>query len=545
MWKTFRLNDGTIEMATKVWSDFGATIPLERSFTYGINFPPQYPIFAGPPIRYHFIFFALVGNLERIGIPLDWALNTLSALGFLTLLIIIYLLSKNIFQSKFVGTLSAILFLFNGSWGFLEFFKKHPISVNTISDIITNETFSSFGPYDRNIVSAFWSLNIFTNQRHLALGYAASLFLLYIIYRWNREQRSISQTKAILLGLAVGLFPFIHLTAYIMMCITLSIVFLLFPKLRLQIFTVGVIAGILGIPQFLYMGLSQADGVKFFHPGYLVEDFTILGILKYWFLNLGLTSILAPIGFCLAKRDQRKFLMTFIAFFIIGSLFQFSPEMASNHKFFNMFVIGANMFTAYTLYKLWYLFGRVTRDGGPHSRELPPRGWMWGWRAAGPVSTKVATILLLLPLTFTGIIDIFPVFNDRYMTIRDIPKDQTAQFILQNTAPNAVFLNATFLYDPASLAGRNIYLGWPYFAWSAGYNTDFRFKRLKSILASTDKKTACNMLRDEKIDYLEIQEPTSIEEAQPNYVFFKTNFDKIYFNSEKAMSIYDVRKSCV
>ena len=59
MWKTFRVNQaGNLEIATKVWSDFAATIPLIRSFSLGDNFPPQYPLFAGPPIRYHFLFFA-------------------------------------------------------------------------------------------------------------------------------------------------------------------------------------------------------------------------------------------------------------------------------------------------------------------------------------------------------------------------------------------------------------------------------------------------------------------------------------------------------
>ena len=86
MWKTFRVNSsGNMQVATRVWSDFAATIPLIRSFSYGSNFPIQYPIFAGPPIRYHFVFFAVVGFLEKIGLRIDWALNGLSVLGFFLL----------------------------------------------------------------------------------------------------------------------------------------------------------------------------------------------------------------------------------------------------------------------------------------------------------------------------------------------------------------------------------------------------------------------------------------------------------------------------
>src|SRR3990172_9448479 len=115
MLKTFSVKEGNILIASRAWSDFAATLPLIRSFSLGSNFPPQYPIFAGPPIRYHFAFFATVGLMEKIGIRLDWALNSLSTMSFFLLTIAIYYLGKIIFKSKKVGILSVILFFFNGS----------------------------------------------------------------------------------------------------------------------------------------------------------------------------------------------------------------------------------------------------------------------------------------------------------------------------------------------------------------------------------------------------------------------------------------------
>jgi len=91
MFKTFQITpDGNLKLALKLWSDFAATIPLIRSFSLGDNFPPQYPIFAGPPIRYHFLFYLVVGFLEKIGVRLDWALNIPSAISFFALILIIY-----------------------------------------------------------------------------------------------------------------------------------------------------------------------------------------------------------------------------------------------------------------------------------------------------------------------------------------------------------------------------------------------------------------------------------------------------------------------
>lgn len=533
MWKTFYLKNGDMHIAGKVWSDFGATLPLERSFAYGSNFPPQYPIFAGPPIRYHFVFFLVVGTLERIGVPLDWGLNTLSIVGFFGLLVLIYLFAKNLFKSRFVGTLSALLFLLNGSFSFLEFFKKHPLSNHTILDIIKNNDWSSFGPYDGKTVSAFWSLNIFTNQRHLALGYACFLALLLLLYKKSLSTHRLHATLKervktlfqvpdyplfIIVGILIGLFPFIHLTVYMMMCIALLVLFFLLPNLRKQIFVAGVIAGILGIPQILAMGQSHSDGMKFINPGYLISrDLTLPNFLQYWFFNLGLTSIFSIIGFILAKREQRKFFIPFFVFFIIGNIFQFSPEMGSNHKFFNMFVIGANMFTAYALWKLWKV----------------------------NLAAKLLVPLLLIPLTLSGIIDLFPIFNDGYLVAPDIPNNPTAQFIVKNTPPDSVFLNAEFINDPASLAGRKIFMGWPYFAWSAGYNTDIRLKEHQSLWNASNIHTFCDLANKHAISYAEFSLTRTDSLFTINTSFFHDNFPLIYNNDKDGTKIYELDETCL
>src|SRR5579885_3661753 len=71
---TFSYDSKAKEMiiAEKVSSDFLAHIPLIRSFSFGHNWPPEYPLFPGVPIRYHFLFYAGVGLLEKIGFRIDW-----------------------------------------------------------------------------------------------------------------------------------------------------------------------------------------------------------------------------------------------------------------------------------------------------------------------------------------------------------------------------------------------------------------------------------------------------------------------------------------
>ncbi|MCJ7826137.1 hypothetical protein MUP56_00795, partial [Patescibacteria group bacterium] len=184
MFRTFSFDKNTqsMEIAGKCWSDFGAHIPMIRSFSLGGNFDrmlsfrmPEYPIFPGAPIRYHFIFYMIVGLLEKLGIRIDWALNIPSIIDFSGLLTLIGILSYKLFKNYAVALLSVIFFLFNGSLSFLKFFEKNPLSPTTITDVLTNRTFSSFGPWDQGLVSAFWNLNIYTNQRHLTAGFAIGL----------------------------------------------------------------------------------------------------------------------------------------------------------------------------------------------------------------------------------------------------------------------------------------------------------------------------------------------------------------------------------
>jgi len=517
MWKTFRVNQaGNLEIATKVWSDFAATIPLIRSFSLGDNFPPQYPLFAGPPIRYHFLFFWAVASLEKIGIRLDWALNSLSTLGFFGLLLAIYLFSREVFRKRAVSVLACIFFLFNGSLSFLEFFKKHPLSFNFLREIAQNTTFPAFAPYDgSHLVSAFWSLNIYTNQRHLALAYASFLALMLFIWRAAKKPGWLNFNKSLLLGIAVGLFPFIHLSVFIMMGIALFILFILFPDLRKKLLIIASVSIVLALPQIIYLGKVNSQA-NFFHPGYLIEGLTFFSFFKYWFFNLGLVSILAPFGFLLAKREQRKIFLPFLAFFVIGNLFQFSPEMAGNHKFFNLFIITANILAAYFIYRLWQ------------------------HKTLG----KAAAIFYVLVMTFSGIIDLFPIANDVYVEIKDGKNNDVAQFIIENTPKESVFLNGSYIYDPASLAGRKVFLGWPYFSWSAGYQTNARFELMKDILQLSQLEEVCPLLNQEKIDYLEIQNPTSIEGVKINYRFFEENFKQIYFSRISDISIYDVAPTC-
>jgi len=499
MFSTFSYSNGNMLIASKAWSDFASHIPLIRSFSFGNNFPPQYPLFPGEPIRYHFLFYLIVGLMERAGVRIDIALNILSSLSFFFLLTMIYLLSIRLFKRKAVGIIAVILFLFNGSLSFLAFFKNFPLSQRTILDILTLNHFTSFGPYDGSIVSAFWNLNIYTNQRHLALSFSLVLLTIYLMLG------KIKNFKKIFL-LAITFIFLYYLNEAAFFINLLFLYFLIISKSKKAIFLL--------LPALLPIVFLIPYKLIEFKLGFLTPDpVTFLSFINYWLYNLGLYVFLIPISFFLIPKIHRIFILPLFVLFIVPNILKLSPDIVNNHKLINFFMLICSIFVANLLFFLW-------------SKKL---------------KEKIIVIFFSFFLILSGIIDLMPIINDYKITLPDYRKDEKIAFF-KKINPKAVILNSTSLYHPASLAGRNIYFGYSYFAWSYGYDIRTREKIYSAIYKSTSKEKACKLLKENNISYVELNKNAD-SSLTANGDFWGT-FNKVYSDKKDNLTAYDVNLSC-
>jgi hypothetical protein len=515
-------------IAGKAWSDFGAHIPLIRSFSLGDNLTRflrgtvEYPIFPGVPIRYHYLFYMFVGILERLGLRIDWALNAPSALGFFALTILLYLLAKRLFHSVGVSVLTVVCFLFNGSLAFVRFFTIHPLSAKSLSDIVQANSFPAFAPWGSGLVSAFWNLNIYTNQRHLAAAFAIVLLFIYTIVK-DREFSPRQQIlRAIPWGIVFGLFPYFHQPSLLIVAVCMICYFFLYPRSRLFLVVVGLVTALIAIPQLAHIQ-SQVKTIEWY-PGYIVHNELLAQqsiprmlwyVLIFWWQNLGFHSILILIGFFCIPKNARRAIFPIIPIFIIPNLFKFSVEVSANHKFFNFVMMVGAMISAYVIVRL----ARV---------KIP---------LLLSISRIGVLVVLVGLLTLSGVIDFFPVYNDGYMTLRDIPKNEAAAWIRDNTQPNAVFLNSSYFFHPASLAGRKIFQGWPYYAWSAGYNTVQRDQEMKVLYETTDTSVFCRLINLNHISYITYQEPFEISEIHFSLSALASHAKRVYTNQTYSIWI--------
>ena len=75
-------------------------------------------------------------------------------------------------------------------------------------------------------------------------------------------------------------------------------------------------------------------------------------------------------------------------------------------------------------------------------------------------------------------------------------------WIREETPAGSVFITGYITIHPVFTAGRLAYQGWPYYAWSAGYDTTGRDQVLEELFACRDPEAFAQAARDTGADYL-------------------------------------------
>lgn len=199
------------KMGVSVFSDFGAHVPMIRSFSEGLNFPTDYPhhgksdhpnIF-GNDIRYHFMFQFLSGNLEFLGIRIDWAFNIPSILSIVAFMMLLYSLAVLIFGNRFTGILAAVLYFFRSSFAVFTYAAglnlsipstdKFGINVSNVDGLLKYP--AMFWNFLLNITDntgnigktahedwGFYAQKVFVNKRHYAFALGIAFLVLIILF---------------------------------------------------------------------------------------------------------------------------------------------------------------------------------------------------------------------------------------------------------------------------------------------------------------------------------------------------------------------------
>lgn len=486
--------------------DFGLHLSLIRSFSWGNNFPVESPFFPGKPFPYHYYSDLLVGLLEKAGMRIDMAFNGVSILFFTLLLFLIYKLPQLIFgKNSLLGILSVILFLFHSSLTFIDFFKEKGLSLLTFRDFWLLPDYLHKGPFDGSIISIFFTLNVYLNQRHLVAAFAISLAILYFLLSRLIKAEEISNKALILLGLGLGLLSRVHTLTFFSTTVVIFLLFILFKRTRLLLpilFPAGAI--------FFFHArdiLGQDLSHVFFNPGFLSQKpLSFVNFIYFWTMNLGIAIILIPCGFLVSGRKQKIIFLSAFSLFLIGNVFQVSFLIDHNHSLFNFFLIFANFYIAHFLVTIVRRYNNIA-------------------------STTIFIVFILL-LTMSGAIDLMAIKNDFQFRLNDAPSDKFMQWIKTNTKKNDIFVAKQEILDPVTLSGRKNYLGHSYFLSVMGYNYSERQSLLKLFYEFKDPGIIGKM-REENIAYIVIPTKPIVDfNYVVNFVYLEKYLKKVYVDEK-------------
>lgn len=542
MFSSLSFEDGKLLIASKVWNDFLAHIPLVRSFSFGSNFPPEYPLYAGEPIRYHFLFYYIASLLEVWGLRIDIALNLLSIIGFSALLFSIYFLGKHVSGNISAGLLSVLFFLCNASFSWIKLGQLYDLDMESLSLLWGNKNFWGMGPWDRGVVSSFWNLNVYMQQRHFAFGLALIFFTSYLILRVRGVFSFLFSVFCI-----VSLV-FLHKPGVLCLLSFLALHFMLRSENRKRIFFIVGISGIIALFFSFLLGFGSMGSDK------IILKYGFLGISQvwedsflpknpflkwtfYWLMNLGILPVLVIGGIFLfiknyhvsservipvldiLRSEKLIWLYSALMIFVLGNVFKFSTDMFNNHKLFNYSVIVCNVYAALFIVHLYKKNGKIF---------------------------SLVSFALVLLMTLSGFLNLLPLKNDTFVSVSDYTNDQTAQWVLENTQKEDRFINITYETHPITIVGRKIYWGWVNFQYTLGYDIKERRELLKKISrGKLSKSELCNSIDVNKFAYLYLNPRDKIFLDVPvRHDYFEDVLEKADGSSHLAYSIYDLRKSC-
>ena len=393
---------GRIRVSGIEASDFAPKSAITQSFAFGNNFPTQNPYFAGQPIHFNFLFYFQAGNLEFLGLNLAWSVNVLSVLGLASVLALVMALGELLFNSRVVGRVGAALFFFTGSLAFIPFLRSHRSINEALGAIVHLNNFLPSGySYGADICMPI----AFVTHWHLPI--AIGVFLLVLIFLVDRyrqtqaraqatvcyqtntekqsEERLASGTGVIFSGVLLGALPLWNTPVFIAAAAVLLFLLILFPC-RFQMLLLGLISAALALPQIALLRLGNIGLVA--QP----PSHSITNLISYMGFMFGVKWLLIAFALIVATWFQWRFFIALCSLLLLALWTRLSTATSASDHLLDIWLIVANLFAAYGLWRLWKL-------------KTPP------------IIGRVAAIVLIAIVVTGGVIDLFPIRNSSYVEL--------------------------------------------------------------------------------------------------------------------------------
>lgn len=532
MFYVFYVYKDALYMGYTVYGDYAPHTAMMRSFSRGNNFPTEYPHFGGQDVKYHFMFQFLTGNLEYLGLRIDLAYNLLSILALWGFLVLLYLLAVRVTDSRKAGALGIFLFFFRSGTAFFQFLWEHIHAGDLIETLKAN---TSFIGYTTNENWGLWNFNVYLNQRHLAFGLLLVTLVFWFYMDWieagaSHPERGLlwirnrfltkeawkvrNPESALLAGMFLGLAAFWNGAAVIGGLLILA-GFALFSDGKLDYLITAVTAVAFSVLQTrIFIWGSAVDTT--FYWGFLSEDKSLKGVLLYLLQMSGIYFLGALVLLIfLKKRTERMVLFSCFLPVVFTFTISMTPDIAVNHKYLMIAYAFLTMFWGLAILKFF-------------RKKIPGR---------------ILAVVLTLCLTVTGVYDFVIILRNNGPGRRVfVNLDSTlTDWLCENLDHEDLILTPEYSINEVTMSGVMLYMGWPYYAWSAGYDTYGRAEKAKTIYSSTDKEQIKELVKEEKITYILYEEDMEYEGMECREDMIAATFPLVYQSDDRRIRIYETQ----
>lgn len=529
MFYVFYIRDGILYSGFTVYGDYAPHTAMMRSFSMGENFPTQYPHFGGEDVKYHFMFQFLVGNLEFLGLRLDIAYNLVSVFSLLGFLIFLCQMAMRITGSFAAGAWALVLFFFRSGITFFRFLWEHFQSGDLWKALSENTEFLG---YTTNENWGLWNFNVYLNQRHLAFGLLIAGLVIWVFldyleegaaheekgFAWIKGRLFVKEAwqcrnleKALLLGLILGLTSFWNGAAVIGGLLIL-LGFAAFSDGKLDYGIMAAVTVFFSALQsrIFVRGSVMSPAIQW---GFLAEDKSLAGVIWYLIQISGFFVVgLAMLVFWLRRRE-RAMLVSFLFPLFFAFLVSLTPDINVNHKYIMISWAFLTVFWGGVLSKCW----------------------------RGKCRKKLLTFILTVCLTATGLYDFVIILRNNGPGRRvavNMESDLTA-WLSENLTSEDLILTPEYSMSEVTMSGVMMYCGWPYYAWSAGYNTNYRAGVATEMYTTGDKERLKVLAQQEGITYILYQEGMTFEEKNCREDTIASAYPLVYQSEDGRIRIYE------
>lgn len=530
MFYVFHFKNGYLYSGFSVFGDYAPHTAMMRSFSAGNNFPTQYPHFGGEDVKYHFMFQFLSGNLEYLGMRLDIAYNSVSILALWCFFMMLYSISQRITGKFAAGVLSVILVIFRSGTAFFQYVYEH-WQIGDLWQTLKENT--SFIGYSANENWGLWNFNVYLNQRHLAFGLILVAMAMWIFWDWlekgcAHEEKGIKWLKdrfftkeawkciqpeiGMFVGMILGLCSFWNGAAVIAGLLILM-GFTVFSDGKLDYAITAVVTVVFSMLQSRIFVKGSVVSPAFYF-GFLAEEKTLGSVVAYLFEISGFVFLGVIVLVIFLKREKRAAAISMLFPTIFAFVMSLTPDVNVNHKYVMISYAFLCVFWADAVIRLWCLKKRITG--------------------------KLVAVLLTLILTITGIYDFVIILrdNDSMHSVSINMESELTSWLEEHMEKDDLILTPEYSMNEVTMSGAMLYLGWPYYAWSAGYDTYYRAEQAKEIYTADNSVKLQELVEKENITYILYEEGMELEGVSCREDVIAQTYPLVYHSEDGRIRIY-------